>query len=254
MLLILKYGKTLLRNLVLPPAGPLLLAIIGALLLRRRPRLARVLLALGLGSLWLFSLPVVADALARLSEHYPPLDLAQPTQAQAIVILGGGGQRAYAPEYGGPAAEPVLLERLAYGAYAARRTGLPVLVSGYGIEATAMRDTLARNFGITVRWVDDRAYDTFENARNSAQLLRADGVQRIVLVTSAPHLWRATHEFTATGLEVVPAPAGVLALRETGLSRYLPDAMALLRSYMASYELLGEPVRQLLSWSHLRRQ
>src|SRR5471032_1819715 len=84
-LLLLKYGKTLLRNLILPPAGPLLLAIIGTLLLRRRARLGRVLLAAGLGSLWLTSLPIVADALTRLTEHYPPLDLAQPTQAQAIV-------------------------------------------------------------------------------------------------------------------------------------------------------------------------
>ena len=252
--MILKYCKTLLKNLLLPPAGPLLLAIIGALLLRRRPRLARLLLALGLGSLWLFSLPIVADALTRLTEHYPPLDLAQPTQAQAIVILGGGGQRAYAPEYGGPAAEPALLERLAYGAYAARRTGLPVLVTGFGIEASAMRDTLARNFGITARWVDDRAYDTYENARSSARLLRADGVQRIVLVTGTTHLWRATREFSAAGLDVVPAPCGVLALRESGASRYLPSGVALLRSYGATYELLGESVRQLLWASHLRRQ
>jgi uncharacterized SAM-binding protein YcdF (DUF218 family) len=253
-LLILKYGKTVLRNLILPPAGPMLLAIAGALLLGRRPRLGRALLALGLGSLWLFSLPIVADALTRLAEHYPALDLAQPTHAQAIVILGGGGQRAYAPEYGGPAAEPLLLERLAYGAYVARHTGLPVLVTGNGIEAAAMRDTLARNFGIEVHWVEDRAYDTFDNARNSAQLLRASGVQRIVLVTSSTHLWRAAHEFTDAGLEVVPAPAGVLAVRDTGLSRYLPDAMALARSYAASYELIGEPVRQLLVLSHLRRQ
>lgn len=253
MLLILKYCKTLLRNLILPPAGPLLLAIIGALLLRRRPRLARVLLALGLGSLWLFSLPFVADALTRLAEHSPPLDLTRPTQAQAIVILGGGGQRAYAPEYGGPAAEPLLLERLAYGAYVARHTGLPVLVTGFGIEAAAMRESLARNFGLEPRWVDDRAYDTFENARNSAQLLRAHGVHRIVLVTSASHLWRAAHEFSAAAMEVVPAPAGVWAVRDVGLSRYLPSGPALVRSYSATYELLGEPVRELLSLVHLRR-
>jgi uncharacterized SAM-binding protein YcdF (DUF218 family) len=253
-LLILKYCKTVLRTMILPPAGPLLLASIGALLLRRRPRLARLLLALGLGSLWLLSLPIVADALTRLVEHYPPLDLAQATQAQAIVILGGGGQRAYAPEYGGPAAEPVLLERLAYGAYVARSTGLPVLVTGNGIEATAMRASLARNFGLEVRWADDRAYDTFDNARNSAQLLRADGVQRIVLVTSATHLWRAAQEFTAAGLDVVPAPAGVLEVRDTGVFRYLPTSQALLRSSAATYELLGEPVRKLLVLSHLRRQ
>jgi uncharacterized SAM-binding protein YcdF (DUF218 family) len=252
--LILKYCKTLVRNLILPPAGPLLLAIIGALLLRRRPRLARVLLALGLGSLWLFSLPGVADALTRLAEHYPPLDLAVPTQAQAVVILGGGGQRAYAPEYGGPAAEPLLLERLAYGAYVARRTGLPVLVTGFGVEAAAMRASLARNFGLEPRWVEDRSYDTFENARNSAALLRAQDIHRIVLVTSASHLWRAAHEFSAAGMQVVPAPAGVWAPRDGGLARYLPDAAALTRSYSATYELLGDPVRELLWLTHLRRQ
>ena len=71
--LILKHRKTLLRILILPPAGPLLLAIIGALLLRRRPRLGRVLLATGLGSLWLLSLPVVADVLTRTAQHYPAL-------------------------------------------------------------------------------------------------------------------------------------------------------------------------------------
>jgi uncharacterized SAM-binding protein YcdF (DUF218 family) len=249
----LKHLKTLLRNLILPPAGPMLLAIAGALLLRRRPRLARVLLAAGLGSLWLFTLPVVADVLTRMASHFPPLDLVQPVDAQAIVILGGGGQRAYAPEYGGPAAGPLLLERLAYGAYLARSSGLPLLVTGNGIEAYAMRATLARNFGVSVRWIDDRAYDTFENARNSARLLRADGVQRIVLVTSSTHLWRATQEFTAAGLQVIPAPSGVPAVRDEGVARYLPDAMALVRSYLATYELLGEPVRELLALTDVRR-
>jgi uncharacterized SAM-binding protein YcdF (DUF218 family) len=253
-LLLLKHAKTLVRNLMLPPAGPLLLAFAGLLLLRRRPRLARVLLVAGLASLWLLSLPVVADALTRLTMRYPPLDLAQPTHAQAIVVLGGGGQRAYAPEYGGPAAEPLLLERLAFGAYVARHTGLPVLVTGNGIEAAAMSATLARNFGIEARWIESAAYDTFDNARNSAQLLHADAVQRIILVTSAAHLWRAAHEFSAAGLEVVPAPVGVLAERDQGLRRYLPDAAAMGRSYMASYELLGEPVRELLALTHLRRQ
>jgi uncharacterized SAM-binding protein YcdF (DUF218 family) len=251
--LILKHCKTLLHVLILPPAGPLLLATIGALLLRRRPRLGRVLLAAGLASLWLLSLPLVADALTRMAQHYPPLDLSQATQAQAIVILGGGGQRAYAPEYGGPAPEPLLLERLAYGAYVARHTGLPILVTGNGIEAYAMRESLVRNFAIEPRWVEDRSYDTFDNASNSAQMLRTDGVQRIVLVTSGDHLWRAAHEFTATGLQVIPAPASVWSVRDPGVLRYLPDAQALLRSYLATYELLGEPVRELLELSHLRR-
>jgi uncharacterized SAM-binding protein YcdF (DUF218 family) len=252
MLMLLQF-KTLLKSVILPPAGPLLLAILGAFLVRRRPLLARSCLILGLGSLWLLSTPVVSDTLLDLTEHYPPLDLRSAGGAQAIVILGGGEQRAFAPEYGGPAAEPLMLERLSYGAYIARKTGLPILVTGFHIEARAMRDTLLRNFDLDVRWVDDEAYDTFENARNSVRLLEAGGVNRIVLVTHATHMWRAVREFTAAGIEVVPAPVGVLADRNTDILRYVPSPSALLRACAAINELLGEPVRALLAASHLRR-
>jgi uncharacterized SAM-binding protein YcdF (DUF218 family) len=245
--------KTLLKGLILPPAGPILLAFLGIFLLKRRPLLARSCLILGLGSLWLLSTPVVSDALERLAEQYPPLDWTSAAGAQAIVILGGGGQRILAPEYGGPAAEPVLLERLSYGAYVAGKTGLPILVTGFHVEADAMRETLLRNFGIRARWVDDQAHDTFDNARNSVRLLKADAVSRVVLVTQATHMRRSVHEFTAAGVEVVPAPAGLLAPRDFGMSRYVPNPDALLRTHAAIYELLGEPVRAFLAVTHLRR-
>lgn len=211
------------------------------------------MLILALASLWLMSLPVVCDALTGLAEVYPPLDWARAAQARAIVILGGGGQRSYAPEYGGPAADPVLLERLTYGAFVAHKTGLPVLVTGLKIEASAMRATLQRNFGIEPRWVDDRSHDTFDNAACSMRLLEAAGIRRIVLVTSATHMRRAVHEFTDAGAEVVPAPAGMLARRDPGFTQYMPNADAMLRSQIAINELLGEPVRAFLAATGLRR-
>jgi uncharacterized SAM-binding protein YcdF (DUF218 family) len=245
--------KTFLKSIILPPTGPLLLAIFGACMIGRRPRLARACLALGLGSLWLMCTPVVSDALTGLAEVYPPLNLRSTAGAQAIVILGGGGQRTMAPEYAGPAAEPLLLERLSYGAYISRKTGLPVLVTGFGVEAVAMRDTLRRNFDVDPRWVDDASYDTFENARNSVRLLSAAAVSRIVLVTRATHMRRSVEEFITAGIQVVPAPVGMLARRELGISRFVPSPDALLRTYAALYELLGEPVRIFLSVTHLRR-
>lgn len=245
--------KTLLKSVLLPPTGPLLLAVAGVFLIDRRPRLARVCLILGLGSLWLLATPVVSDALTGLAERYPPLDLRAAAAAQAIVVLGGGGQRGFAPEYGGPAADPLLLERLSYGAYLSRKTGLPILVTGNGIEAEAMRDTLQRNFGIEPRWIDDKAYDTFENARNAVQLLKADAVQSIVLVTRASHMRRSVAEFSAAGVTVAPAPVGMLAVRDFGVMRYLPNADALLRACAAVNELLGEPMRVFLAAAHLRR-
>lgn len=245
--------KTVLRSMILPPAGPLLLAVLGLFLMKRRPRLARVCLVAAVSLLWLLSTPVVSDALEALAESYPPVDLRSAAGAQAIVILGGGGERAFAPEYAGMAAEPLMLERLSYGAYVARRTNLPILVTGFSIETTAMRATLLRNFEIEPRWVDDKAYDTFENARNSVRLLAAAGVKRIVLVTHATHMRRAVHEFTDAGVEVVPAPVGMHSVRNYGILRYMPEPEAMQRAYAAIYELLGEPVRALLAATHLRR-
>jgi uncharacterized SAM-binding protein YcdF (DUF218 family) len=245
--------KALLRNLILPPSGPVLLGLLGFALLKRRSVLARVFLFTALISLWLLSIPVIADALSGLVEHYPALDLSRATDAQAIVILGGGGQVKRAPEYGGPAAEPILLERLTYGAYVARKTGLPILISGAPIEASAMQETLRRNFDTQVRWVDNQAGDTFQNARNSARLLEVDGVGRIVLVTNSTHMFRAAQEFTAAGIQVVPAPMGILSARGHSILEYFPSPEGLLHSYTAIYELLGEWVRAFFAITHVRR-
>jgi uncharacterized SAM-binding protein YcdF (DUF218 family) len=67
-------------------------------------------------------------------------------------------------------------------------------------------------------------------------------------------MWRAVQEFTEAGFEVVAAPVGVLASRDFGILRLLPNPEALLRSYMAIYEILGEPARLFLSATHLRRE
>jgi uncharacterized SAM-binding protein YcdF (DUF218 family) len=245
--------KSLARNAILPPSGPLILAVVGLLYHRRRPRLSIALLVIGLGSLWLLATPLVSDALQRLAQRYPPLDPSQPVNAQAIVILGGGSVR-IAPEYGGPAAAHDTLERINYGAFLAHRTSLPVLVSGSPREADAMRTTLSRDFGINARWVENQSGDTFENARFSAPLLRADGIRRILLVTGSAHEWRAAHEFMGIGLEVVPAPVGYLRSIDMQAFRFMPNAGALMHSCESAYELIGERVRELFAALHLRKQ
>jgi uncharacterized SAM-binding protein YcdF (DUF218 family) len=246
--------KNVLGNLILPPSGPLLLCFAGLLLLNRRPAFARACLLLGIASLWLLSTPVVSDAISRWAEAYPPLLLRDAKDAQAIVILGGGGQRQFAPEYGGPAVDPYSLERVSYGAFVARETDLPILVTGFPVEVEAMRASLRRNFNLEVRWTDAQAHDTFENARNSSRLLRADGVRRIVLVTRAVHMRRAAAEFVAAGLEVVPAPVGVLGDRDVGMYRLLPNPDALTRSNQAIREFLGMAARRVFTATHFRRQ
>lgn len=239
--------KALGRGLILPPTASLILTLIGALLIWRRRRLGWTAFVVGFASLWLLCTPIVADGLSALAERYPPLNPDQPVNAQAVVVLGGGGERNHAPEYNGAIAEPIMLERLTLAAFLARRYSLPVAVSGAAPEATAMSQTLSRNLAITPRWIERNSRDTYENARLSARILLPAGIKRIVLVTSSAHEWRAVHEFMEAGFEVVPAPAGVLGYREPGIFKYIPSPAGLMRSHAAVYELIGEPMRRLQS-------
>jgi uncharacterized SAM-binding protein YcdF (DUF218 family) len=75
---------------LLPPAVNLLMLLAAWGLWTRRARVARTLLALGLGSLFVLSLPVVSGALRAGLERYPALPPGAPPAAEAIVVLGGG--------------------------------------------------------------------------------------------------------------------------------------------------------------------
>jgi uncharacterized SAM-binding protein YcdF (DUF218 family) len=148
--------KDIARTLVLPPLGLLILAVLGAVLIgRQRRRAGWSCLIIGLGSLWLLSTPLIADELARLTQGYPAFDPAIPTNAQAIVILGGGEGRLRAPEYAGrPATSLDLLERLNYGAWLARITQLPILHSILLVTSSthmlrATREFLATGLQVT---------------------------------------------------------------------------------------------------------
>jgi uncharacterized SAM-binding protein YcdF (DUF218 family) len=252
--------KILLHTVLLPPGGPLLLATAGAWLIARRGaglrtrRIGWALLIAGLATLWLLAMPLVADTLGRAAQRCPPLDLNRPVQAQAIVILGGAAERTGAPEYGGePAVSLRLLERVNYGALIARRTGLPVAVSGTHKETLAMSASLARDFGVNTRWREERSRDTYQNAQFCAELLEPLGITRIVLVTNADHEWRAMHEFVSAGFSVVPAPVGLHVPQEIGPRSFFPDIWALGYSTEALYEILGDLVRQVFAALHLRQ-
>ncbi len=67
-------------NLILPPAGPLLIAIAGLILARRHRRLGIAVGAFGIVLLWIPSLPVVGALLLR------PLE--PPPSAPLLVLIG----------------------------------------------------------------------------------------------------------------------------------------------------------------------
>jgi uncharacterized SAM-binding protein YcdF (DUF218 family) len=243
------YARKVLGTLVLPPNGPLILAFAGLLLLGRWPKLGRALAWLGFTTLLLLSMPVVSDILLKTLDDSGPLDFVKARTAQAIVIPGGGIRR-NALEYGGDTVNQLSLERVRYGAFVARRTGLPVLVSGgavYGgtAEAQVMRQTLVDEFGVAVKWTETQSRNTRENALRSAEILRAHAVRRVILVAHGFDMRRARAEFEAAGLQVVPAPTMLSDLTFDDLGDLIPGSRSLSRSYYALYELLANGVRRL---------
>jgi uncharacterized SAM-binding protein YcdF (DUF218 family) len=234
--------KSLFKAIILPPTGPLLITALGLGLQGRLPRTGRAMGLAGVLLLLVLSMPATGVFLLRSVDSSPPLDFDQAKAAQAIVILGGGVRRG-AAEYGGDTLGRLTLERVRYGARIARATDLPVLVSGgspFGGESEAklMQASLEREFGVPVRWIEDRSRNTHENAVRSAEILRAEGILQVVLVGHGFDMPRATAEFAAEGMEIIQAPTGIPP-PHLDAWMFVPTMGGLESSHWALYEILA---------------
>jgi uncharacterized SAM-binding protein YcdF (DUF218 family) len=239
--------KGLIKSVVLPPTGPLVIVMVGLGMLGRRWHAGRVLAWTGVLLLLGLSTPIVSFLLLSLLNRWPVLDLESARNAQAIVILGGGIRR-HAAEYGGDTLGHLTLERVRYGAHVARATKLPVLVTGGSVfggepEAKLMRTSLEREFGVPVRWAETESRNTHENAVRSAQILAAAHIGRIILVAHSFDMPRAKAEFAAQGIDAIAAPTGLPTSAVDTPLDVLPNLGALQGSYFALYEILANAVR-----------
>ncbi len=231
----------ILASIVLPP-GPSIVLLLLALLFRHS-KTRRVCLILGVGSLYLSSIPATSDWLRSRLETSPTVSL-EHIAAEAIVVLGAD-RRHDAPEYGGDTIGGLGLERLRYAASLHKKTRLPILASGGAVEgeerseAELMRGIL-KEFGVEVDWTEAESHNTYENALFSSRLLKGLGIGEILLVTHAWHMPRAREAFEQAGLRVIPAPTGAMGRnRPMDVLDWLPKASALQMSYLATHEMLG---------------
>jgi uncharacterized SAM-binding protein YcdF (DUF218 family) len=105
---------------------------------------------------------------------------------------------------------------------------MAIVLQDFGVPAQAML-------------LEETSRNTRENASFSTTLLKARGVQHILLVTSALHMPRALALFTAQGLQADPAPTDFEShLLPPGVLAWLPDAQALDGSGRPMKELVGK--------------
>lgn len=245
--------SNMLASLLLPPLAFILLGMIGLFISRRHRRTGQSIGALAIMLLVVLSTGAGSRLLVKpLELRALPIVAPAQSQAQAIVVLGGGRLRS-APEYGGrDIPSPQTLLRLRHGAQLQRQTSLPILVSGGApdgraeSEAELMARSLREDFRVQVKWIEGSSEHTAQNAMRSAEQLKQAGIVHVLLVTDALHMNRAQLIFRMAGMNITPAPTGFIAQKPLTPDDFIPTVGALKNSHYALHEWLG------LLWYRLR--
>ncbi len=178
---------------------------------RGERRIAALLFALTFVFYLLCTSVVAERTLGWLEQAYLPP--AEP--AGDVIIMLGGGAMPDSPDVDGVGAlcsSPA--NRLLTAVRLQRKLGVPILLSGGQVyEDTGAEAKIARRILIDLGvpeskiLVETQSINTTQNARYSAEILRAQGLTQPILVTSAFHMKRAVLNFKKQGIDVVPYPA-----------------------------------------------
>ncbi len=258
-LLDLESWKPLLGALLLPPVPLLLLVLLGARLLLPRRGLGWLVILFSVTLLWLSTCAGTGQWLSRMLLRPPPAlgaeriaelkAQAQARQPVAIVVLGGGVEP-YAPEYGISNLNHASLERLRYGVWLGRETGLPVAFSG-GVgwgqadsvaEAQVAARIASHDYGRPLRWTEDSSRDTRENGANSVALLKQDGIRHVLVVTHGWHMKRGVRAFeraAAGQMRIEAAPMGLANTAQSFGLAWLPSTHGFVQVRQVLRELAG---------------
>ena len=241
-------------NLIIPLNLCITLLVLAALCFIVRRRKTAALLA-GLSLCWgvFWSLPAsslwAGGRLEQLYPYVPPQDL---PAAQAIVVLGGntaGGRRNWFEPYHRNRA--ITRVETAAQIYEAHRAPLVVL-SGAALEgkiseaenmATALRKQGVPDDALVL---ETNSYNTHENGVYTAQKLKALGLSRVLLVTSALHMPRAMAVFHKQGITAIaaPSPPQIVVPDDPDFSFWQPNE----RAFDAARSIIKEYAGLLAYW------
>lgn len=254
--MILATASKLLTLLIYPLSLSLILGTMGLLIWCLgwvRSGFCTLVLALG----WLYVCSTASFSyylMGNLERDFPPQAMSEIEQADAIVLLGGAlrgdSQMGILPDLNQYA------DRLVHAValYKAGKAEFILLTGGSSpgsrSEAHLMQDVLAV-MGVPARHLilEDQSKDTHDNAVNSALLIKARGMRRILLVTSAFHMPRANALFRAQGLDVIPAPTDYQRVILTStFPSGIPGVKNLYRTTDALHEMVGYWVYRWRGW------
>ncbi|WP_298831518.1 YdcF family protein [uncultured Piscinibacter sp.] len=260
-LLGLSSWKPFLGALLLPPLPFIAMMLVGTRLASSRRKLGWAVVLAGAAMLWASSTTGMARVLSEWllrppgalgAERIAAWKAAAKTGEPVAIVVLGGGAKGLAPEYGLSSLTDRSMERLRYGLWLARETGAPAAFSG-GIgwaqarelstpEAQIAARIAAQEFRQPLKWIEDRSHDTRENAAYSVNLLRAQDIRRVLLVTHQRHMPRAMRAFeeaaAGSGITFEAAPVDVLGPVRS-LRNWMPSTSGIVVTREIMHEWLG---------------
>jgi len=221
----------ILEMFLLPSVFVLVLILIGIILIfrKKRGKLGKILIILGILLYYLFSITQVADLIiSPLEKQYQPVQKEELNKADKIVLLLGGKESDVLR-----ASEVLRLYNLQSAIIISGRDPLSPKIE----EAKEVKDFLVER-GIPSENIilEDKSRNTFESAKNIKEILDDEP---FFLVTSAYHLPRAIETFQKARTNPIPAPADFKIEKNYDILDFFPDAQNLRNSDIALHEYFG---------------
>jgi len=207
----------------------------------------------------------VAFSLAKSLEwQYLPTEL--PTQADAIVVLGGATESALYPR---PEVElNAAADRLFHGAALYHEGKAPyVLLSGGDIDFLTLSDvspakdmaSVMEMLGVPedALWLQGNSQNTYEDALYSCKMLKDKGAKTVILVTSAMHMPRSVAAFEKQGCKVIPSPADFTVTEASWTNLWHSDFEEFMINLVPNYSSLSlttKSLKEYIGWITYRLQ
>ncbi len=219
--------KKIISYFILPPGVFIILFLVIGLLAKRGSLIRKLSLS-GALSLYLLSVEPFKDLI-----FYPlekPFRNVRDTSGDVIVVLGGGS-------YGSGFLKVSTIRRLIAGYILHKKTGKPLILSG---GSPTMGEFL-KGLGVDPSQIilDINSRDTRENALGVKRICERIKCRKVILVTSAFHMRRATRTFRTAGLDVAPYPTDFRSDLKYNLFSLFPKYSVLYDSSTALREYLG---------------
>jgi len=169
--------------------------------------------------------------LSFLQRPYKPIAVQDCQSADAIVVLGGDAPRRFEPALdlalSGKAPLLIILNT-------GRRTS-DGQTEGEQLRCWAMSRGLDPGRAIVTRIVRN----TVDESHAVAAIVQAKGLRRIILVTAAHQMLRATYLFHRAGIALFPFPVNFASCGDAKTRPLVPSKQAFWRSRMALHEFIG---------------